>query len=205
MVFYQHKKLVLRNHGMLEEEEKARKRQEEAQRQKQLKANEELFNGSRLLQFNPPLAGTLNGGGGVSSSRGAFSLKRGIEQLLPPVPSSSYDEPVQIYPEGVTTYETLRSMMEDDGVTEMEVATEIVSRAVPLSELECPFYLELPLKKVDMMESVNHPPPILPTPGPPPRRVQSGYVSSPTMCTPTFSTSLCKPNDMFAGSFSKIV
>ena len=184
LVFYQHKRLILRHHGLYEEEEKAKKRQEQKLQQPQ----EDVFNGAQLMQFNPP-AGRLPNG-----LTGHKRLRPNDYFLPPPGNLKDCDECFETNSECSDTMETLYSILDEDDSSEMDVASGLVPKAVPLSELESPFYLELPIKKVDLMEN-NFLPPFQPP------RIPRGYVSSPTLCTPTLSTSSCKPHNIFSGKF----
>lgn len=199
MVFYQHKRLILRHHGWYEEEEKAKKRQEEQQRQKFLRAQEELSKGSRLLQFLPPAKVRRV----LSDPISSFSSSR-LDQFLPPAPPTSSSaahfrdggEGVDGYYDYSDGFET--PMVDDDDSAEPGVVPGIVPKEVPLTEKESPFYLELPVKLVDRME-VN-PQPLPPLPGPP-QRTKHDYVSTPTLFTSTLTTSSCKPSDISSGNF----
>lgn len=234
MVFYQHKKLTLRHHGLHEEEEKHRKRLEEQQRQKQIKAQEELFSGSRLVQFNPPavvgtppiLPGTPWGSTAVPPFPAGLSLPHQHHHLLNGNSLRGFDDNFDVDSDCSDSLDALYSMLDDDvvvntgnsssptAVGKRQVSRLIVPKAIPLSERGCPFYLELPLKRVDVMEEMEKqrpppPPPSLsllsPASSITPCRTGTGspnwIVSSPTLCTPTLSTSSCKPKDVFSGMF----
>ena len=170
MVFYQHKRLTLRHHGWYEEEEKAKKRQELQQRQKFLKAQE---NGSRLIQFQPPNSGSF--------SNPMFSF---------PSPVSSSND--------TSSSNNVHQVMED-GLAGTRVATEVVLEPLPFSEQECPFYLQLPIKKVDLMEAVI---PVLPPhhQSPPTARIPTRFVPTISTTTITMSSS-CKTMDYISGNF----
>ena len=205
LVFYQHKRMVLRHHGWFEEEEKAKKRLEEQQRQKFLKAQEELSNGSTLIEFNPSPSKMRK----VETA--AAGPRRGVlDQYLPPPPppastpgphfSGGLDECLEGNFDLSDTFDIPYSMLNDDDSAEPDVVVGMVPRAVPLTEAESPFYLELPVEKVDREKSS---PPSLPPglPGPP-HRAPRMYVYSPTLSTNTFSTSSCKPSDFSSGNFT---
>ena len=178
MVFYQHKKLTRRFHGWFEEEEKARRRQEEQAKLKQMRAEEEM---GLSGQF-PPL------------------FHPGVPLVPPPLrdPSAQvdYDESFETCSDCSENFESLPYLLDEDptvpGVIEGQVP-----RAVPLSQLESPFYLELPIEKVDREEHSS------------PRvgkstasRLPCSFVSVPTHHTATLSTAACKPKDIFSGNWS---
>ena len=206
MVFYQHKRLVLRHHGMYEEEEKNRKRQEEAQKQKLLKAQEELYNGSRVVQFNPPPRKIMH--------LDPALMRRGSGLVPPPSVAGhlSQDGEDEAFSD-TESFDGFSSIVDHDGEgvdgVDADVVVGVVPRAIPLSETQSPFYLELPVKKVDKMEeearlhAVSAPLPPLPLPVHPTRsNTGRSYVASPSLSTPTFSTSFCKPTAMFSGNFT---
>ena len=204
MVFYQHKKLLLRQHGMLEEEEKARKRQEEQQRQKALKAHQELQSGSRLVQFNPPFS---SGAGAVMRQAVV------INQHLPPPPASREQHSRDwrdVFSSGggfdAICSPTDWGFMEPVG---SEGVPAVVSEAVPLGEQESPFYLELPVRREDTntearkLAASRMPLPLFPPMDARFRKSRRhGFVSSPTICTPTVTLSPCKPRDLVSGHYS---
>ncbi len=181
MVFYQHKKLILRQHGWFEEGEKAKKRLE----QKSEKAQEELLSNSRMIQFNPPIPNVLP----------------------PPLPSNIYDESLETNSDCSDSFDVPYFMLEDGEPTRLDdVVPGFVPRALPFTEAESPFYLELPIKKVDTAAETNFqflqagtgggigsPRPFM--------RFPQSYPSSMSVCTSTLSSSLCKPKDMFSGRY----
>lgn len=195
LVFYQHKKLLLRNHGWSEEEEKAKKRQEEQQRQKALKAQQDLQNGSRLVQFNPP--------GSAPSVASPFpSAKRsGLDQFLPPPPPRDClgSDVVGEYSGGFDSF--CAPLMNDE---DSDGSIGEVPEASPLGEMDSPFYLKLPVKKVDVQTEVARrmpiqllPPSLLRT-----RNTAHGFVSSPALHTSTLTTAQSTPEDRFSGYFA---
>lgn len=189
MVFYQHKKLLLRHHGWFEEEEKAKKRVEEQQRQKALKAQQDLQNGSRLVQFNPP--------GSVHDIVPDFNRSE-VDQFLPP-PSNLGSDGVGDYSGGFDSFcQPFMDWGEPDG------SVSVVPEAIRLGEVDSPFYLELPVKRVDVKAEVARRMPIqlLPPGVVRARNMAHGFVSSPAVRTSTFTTSQCFPRDMFSGNFS---
>lgn len=207
MVFYQHKRLVLRHHGMYEEEEKARKRAEEAQRQKLLKAQEELVGGSRVVQFNPPAPKVLHLDPDVLRKAGGV-MRVASPFPLPPSFARDGDDACA----DAESFDGFCSIADEgDGTADASgVVMGVVPKAIPHSEHNAPFYLELPITKVDMAEEVAKeratstplPPfPSSPLPQSPAIPGARGFVSSPSCPTPTISTSFCKPKDMFSGNF----
>ena len=173
MVFYQHKRLLLRNHGWFEEEEKSKRRQEEQQRQKVLRAQQE---------FSSP----------VSSIPAPPSRKPVLDQFLPPPPHDQYDDDCS---------DVYDDVMDTDGDVMI-----LVPEATPLSERESPFYLELPIRRVDAHEeALSGRLPMFPPPGSLPLRRPRGYVSSPSLSTATLTTSFCKSRNLFSGNFSSKV
>ncbi len=183
MVFYQHKNLLRRQHGWYEEEEKARKRQEEQQRLKMLRTQDEMFTG-RFVHFNPP---------NVSPSTPHHLMPEASSTLLPPASSSLDDE---------TSSECsdIYDPFEDGDLVDDEVIVGRVPRAVPFSQIDDSFYVELPIKQEDAMEVHNMLPPILP-----PVNLPCRYVSTPARNTTTLTTSACKPKDIMSGNWTKWV
>ena len=176
MVFYQHKQLTRRYHGWYEEEEKARQRQEEQARQKLLRAqlDEDLLQGS-LTQFNPPRTTDLDIRYG--------KLDDG---------DLDYDDNFDTCSDCSDTFEPLPYLL-DDNPSEPQVIVGQVPRPVPLSQLESPFYLELPLEKVEL----DNKPPSIET-----EKLPCSYVSVPANYTSTMSVSCCKPKDQLSGNWT---
>lgn len=218
MVFYQHKRMVLRHHGWYEEEEKARKRQEEQQRQKFLKAQEEFSKGATVIELNPPQSKVRKmegatcvapGSSSSSSSGGACGSGSGLlDQFLPPLPpppTLQYGFPAgEMFEEGAQdcydvadTFDLLYSTL--DNSANPNVSVGVVPKPLPLTEEESPFFLELPINKVDRMTLT--PLTLPPLPGPP-QRVHQAFVSPPALATTTFSSSSCKPQDVSSGHFA---
>ena len=183
MVFYQHKNLLRRQHGWYEEEEKARKRQEEQQRLKMLRTQDEMFTG-RFVHFNPP---------NVSPGTPHHLMPEASSTLLPTASSSLDDE---------TSSECsdIYDPFEDGDLYDDEVVVGQVPRAVPFSQIDNSFYVELPIKQEDAMEVPNMLPPILP-----PVNLPCRYVSTPLRNTTTLTTSACKPKDVMSGNWTKWV
>ena len=187
IVFYQHKRMNRRFHGWFEEVEKSRQRQEEQARQKLLKSQEELGFQGRLMHFNPP---TLNFHHAAADSSGI-----GTGALTD---SEDYDESFETCSDCSDTFETLPFLLEED-LQDCPVLSGHVPRAVPFSQLERPFYLELPIKKVDTLaesEALNV-------------KIESAldkfpcrFVSTPSNFTSTISFSSCKPRDVYSGHWS---
>lgn len=196
MVFYQHKRMILRNHGWYEEEEKAKKRLEDQQRQKFLKAQEELSKGSTLIELNPPQSKMRK----IDGARGGV-----LDQFLPPPPpptfgghySGDYDESGEEC--DASDPFDLAYMLNDDDSAAPDVMEGKVPKAIPLSEANSPFYLELPVKRVDRLEATC--PTLSLLPGPP-QRIQRAYVASPTVATTTFTTASCRPHTFGSGNFT---
>ena len=178
MVFYQHKQLLRRQHGWFEELEKARQRQAEQARQKLLRAqlDEDILQGS-LTQFNPPCSNDLDFRyGAVDDGLG----------------DGDYDDNFDTCSDCSDTFETLPYLLDDD-TSELDVVVGQVPRPVPLSQLESPFYLELPIEKVD----IESKPPSIET-----ETFPCSYVTIPTSCTSTMSVSCCKPKDHLSGNWT---
>ena len=176
MVFYQHKQLTRKYHGWYEEEEKARQRQEEQARQKLLRAqlDEDLLQGS-LTQFNPPRTTELD-------------IRYGkIDEG-----DLDYDDNFDTCSDCSDTFEPLPYLL-DDNPSEPQVIVGQVPRPVPLSQLESPFYLELPLERVEL----DNKPPSIET-----EKLPCSYVSVPANYTSTMSVSCCKPKDQLSGNWS---
>ena len=183
MVFYQHKSLLRRQHGWYEEEEKARKRQEEQQRLKMLRTQDEMFTG-RFVHFNPPT---------VSPSTPRHLAPEASSPLLP-APSSRFDD------ETSSECSDIYDPFEDGNLSDDEVVVGRVPRAVPFSQIDESFYVELPIKQEDALEVQNMLPPILP-----PVNLPCRYVSTPVRNTTTLTTSACKPKDVMSGNWTKWV
>ena len=192
MVFYQHKRLILRHHGWYEEEEKAKKRQEEQQRQKYLKMHEEMGKGSTVIELNPPQnkVRKLDGFG----QRGAF---------LPPLGAHTSDMPCEENLEDCYDLSDTFDLayLNDDDSAEPDVVVGVVPKAIPLTEKESPFYLELPVERVDRMQQQSVLPSLSHLPGPS-QRMNRGYVAAPTLATNTCTTTSCKPLSMSSGNFT---
>lgn len=172
MVFYQHKRLTRRFHGWFEEEEKAKQRQEEQQRrQKLLRAQEEMSIQGRMMQLNPP----------------------SLNFLLPPG-AVDYDESFETQSDCSDTFETLSYLLEEDP-EEFDVVVGQVPRAVPFSQLESPFYLELPIEKVDTAKK-------LPNVESEANKLPCSFVSIPTNPCTTLTVSFCKPRDILTGNWT---
>jgi len=221
MVFYQHKRMTLRNHGWYEEEEKARKRQEENERQRALKAQEEMMNNPGITEFNPP----------APLARGGLGLREGPPMCSPIRPqmgrpaSLSLDCPLP----GLFSSSLRKRALEDafdvssdecsdnlDPILPMpysspaapSVVRGVVPRAVPLSEKNSPFYLSLPIKKVDVT-TLNRPPLSLPLqkspylgPQQPPELLSTPTFGTPTDSTPTLCTAACKSGTYLSGNYT---
>lgn len=195
MVFYQHKSMTRRQHGWFEEEEKARQRQEDAARQKMLKAQDDTFNG-KLVHFNLPHIPP-------SYSPNHRYREDGVAE--------EYDENCDTCSDCSDTFETLSCMLEDD-----DVIVGPVPRAVPLSQSDSPFYLEFPLEKYDRSSEVDPSfflelgkerrdsttTTLQSTVSPYGNLLPCSYVATPTNCTSTLSVSSCKPQDVFSGNWT---
>lgn len=187
IVFYQHKRMNRRFHGWFEEIEKSKQRQEEQMRQKMLKSAEEFGLEGRLTHFNPPPLNFCHPAADTSGP-GAGA----------PTDSDDCDENFETCSDCSDTFETLPYLLDED-LDDCEVLSGHVPRAVPFSQLERPFYLELPIEKVDTQkesEELNV-------------KIESAYeklpcrfVSVPSNFTSTVSFSSCKPRDVFSGHWS---
>ena len=183
MVFYQHKNMLRRQHGWYEEEEKARKRQEEQQRLKMLRTQEDLFTG-RFVHFNPP----------NMSPSAPRHIAAEVSSTLPSTASANLDD------ETSSECSDIFEPFQDDEFFDDDVVVGRVPRAVPFSQIDDSFYLELPIKQEDAMEVQNILPPILP-----PINLPCRYVSTPVRNTTTLTTSACKPKDVMSGNWTKWV
>lgn len=195
MVFYQHKGLTRRYHGYYEEEEKQRLRQEEQLRRK---FYEEEQNHQHQLQLHTPLQGRL---------LQPFSIPPTFRSPFLPSPLN-FDHQ---FPNGLSLQHTQRAIedkVEDDPeIEELEELLEedrlcntnaVSSIKVPqkhtLSELEDPFYLELPLEKVDRQREFlkYH---LVPLAYPCP------LASISTQSTTSVTVASSKPEFVFSGNF----
>ena len=174
LVFYQHKTMTRRYHGWYEEEEKTRKRREDEARSKAVK---EMQGNSARLRLSPPLPGRV------------------LPQIFNPVflPRLDLDDAqCDIDPNDLDDF--FDPFMYED--MEGPLAIGRVPKPVRLSQVEDPFYLELPLKTVDSEEERLHPPPLkmfcYPTP----------FVRTPTPFTPSCHYSMCKPANVLSGNWS---
>jgi hypothetical protein len=178
IVFYQHKTMTRRYHGWYEEEEKYRKRREEEARNKAAKAAA-LQHGSITQLHRPPpaLPGRLPS---------PFFIPK---QLF----EDAYDSQSEIDLDDLD--DIFDPFMYDD--IDQPIAVGHVPKPVPFSQIEDPFYLELPVKKVDTKEAQLHVPPLkmirYPTP----------FVSTPTPMTPSCHYSQCKPTNVYSGNWSR--
>lgn len=175
MVFYQHKGLTRRQHGYFEEEEKQKQRQEEnlrrkffeEEQQQALLQQQQYFHQSplqgRFLQPFPSIPPTFRS----LSSRDCCSPKE-TEQS-----DSDCEE-----------------LLDEEIYCEAEVLSIKVPRKHHLSQLEDPFYLELPLKKVDRQQSRLFP-----------IRYPCPYASTLTHSTTSITVASSKPKLVFSGNF----
>lgn len=192
IVLYQHKKLTRRQHGWYEEEEKTRQRQEENARQKLLKENEDA-----LMRFN--FQNGFQANHAYQTQVLAEGFAHGCTNATDSCETSS---------ECSDSLEYIYSLLEDDEEeidnerSDVDVVVIHVSKAEPLSELENPFYLELPITKVDTFEQTQPLGCILKDTA---KSYPFGYVSVPTNCTPTLSLgkSMYKPNYVVSGNFAQ--
>ena len=188
IVFYQHKKLTRRYHGWYEEEQKQKLRNEESARQKLLTEQKNNNLSGNLSQFNFP-----------GTSGQIFPpqiLAEGFARGQRDCDSSS---------ESSDTLEYIYNLLEEEEGLELEMDNPLdipschVPRAMPFSEVEDPFYVELPIKKVDTYEKFRPVPGSVVTPQPYPFRL----VSVPTQHTNSYSNSVCKPQDVITGSYGR--
>lgn len=190
LVFYQHKSLLRRQHGWYEEEEKARKRQEEQQRLKMLRTQEDLFTG-RFVHFNPPHMSPVT----------PHQLPLGYSYMsttLPSCASVDLDESLETSSDCSDNFEPFYPSLEADP-SDVDVVVGQVPRALPFSQIDDSFYLELPIKQEDTMEAQQRVTPILPA------NLPCSYVSSPTRNTTTLTVSACKPKDVMSGNWTQWV
>ena len=223
MVFYQHKRMTLRNHGWYEEEEKARKRQEENERQRALKAQEEMLNNPGITEFNPP-APLARGGLGL---RECLSICTPIHPRMGRPASLSLDCPLPaLFSSRLRkrTFEDTFDVSSDECSDNLDpilplacnspaevpptVVRGVVPRAVPLSEKNSPFYLSLPIKKVDVT-TINRPPLSLPLqkspylgPQQPRELLSTPTFGTSTNSTPTLCMSACKCSTLLSGNYT---
>lgn len=178
IVFYQHKTMTRRYHGWYEEEEKYRKRREEDARVKAAKALQQGevvgFRVRPEVRFPPPVF-----------------LNRSV--YLPPYDPDDSQSELEL--------DDLDDFLDPFLLDEIEKPVTIVRvpKAVPLSQarMDDPFYLELPVKRVDIEEQNYRPPPLRPAFYPTP------FVQTPTQLTPSCHYSSCKPVNVFSGSWSQ--
>ena len=177
MVFYQHKGLTRRQHGYFEEEEKQKLRQEENLRRKFFEEEQQ----QQLLQQQQYLR--------QSSLQGRFI------QPFPSIPPtfrslslSSHD--CCSLKEAEQSDSDSEEMFEEEICCEAEVLSIKVPRKHHLSQLEDPFYLELPLKKVDRQQSQLFP-----------IRYPCPYASTLTHSTTSITVASSKPKLVFSGNF----
>ena len=187
MVFYQHKNLLRRQHGWYEEEEKARKRQEEQQRLKMLRTQEEMFTG-RFVHFNPPNMSP-------STPRHLAAGYSETSGTLPMSTSTNLDDDTN------SECSDIFDLFEDElDICDDDVVVGRVPKAMPFSQIDDSFYVELPIKQEDAMEVQSMLPPILP-----PVNLPCRYVSTPVRNTTTLTTSACKPKDIMSGNWTQWV
>ena len=177
IVFYQHKTMTRRYHGWYEEEEKYRKRREEEARSKAMKEQAALRQAS-LTEFRSP-----------PSLPGRFPAQFFSPTFLPRV---DLDDSLSDFdPNDLDDF--FDPFMYED--FDQPLAIGRVPRPVPLSQVEDPFYLQLPIKKVDLDERP-----------PPPKMVcySAPFVWTPTPVTPSCHYSLCKPVNVYSGNWSRM-
>lgn len=199
MVFYQHKHLRRRYHGYYEEEQKQKERQEEQLRRKLLEAEQEnqfgLFPQFRYNYMTKKLQ--------QSRIINYFPSVR-----IPPTYRPCNDICLKEDDHMSDCSDTVDSMLQElndfDSCEEVDEDSEMeedmlypvktrVSKETLLSETEQPFYLELPLKKIDQELSILLPPRLYPCP----------LLSLQTHSTTTLSFSSSKPPDVISGNHSE--
>lgn len=181
IVFYQHKTMTRRYHGWYEEEEKYRRRREEEAQAKTAKEHA-MMQREDMVQFRS-------------------------QQTVIPGRYQSFFNPTSFLPQ--TDPEDSQSEIDlsdlDDFFDPFVLLQDIdpplaigrVPKPVPLSQVEDPFYLELPVKKIDLEESQFCPPPLKMVHYPSP------FVSTFTAPTPSCHYSLCKPSNIYSGNWSR--
>lgn len=200
MVFYQHKGLTRRHHGYHEEEEKQRMRQEEQLRRKFFEEEQQqyrLLQGRVLQPFSiPPTYRSPS----ISSLHCSLHLSSHYPNGLsiPPTPRATQADEGESIRETDSECEELAELLEEEEEedNDVEVSSIKVPRKLPLSELEDPFYIELPLEKVDMTKQLTSPM-LAPVHYPCP------LASIATHSTTSVTVSSCKPQDVFSGNFAQ--
>ena len=181
MVFYQHKTMIRRHHGWYEEEEKQRKRQEEARNKAAREEEEAQRQQGALMQLHPPLLASR-----LPSQLFPYS------SALSSLREDSWTEDSQSEIDLDDLDDIFDPFMYSDDTP--PVAIGRVPKPIPLSQLEAPFYLELPLKKVDTQKQ---PAPLRPVCYPSP------FVSIPSLPTHTLHYSFCKPSNVYSGHWTQ--
>ena len=204
MVFYQHKHLRRRFHGMFEEEEKQKQRQEEQLRRKLLEV--EQMNQANLFPFfrnSMPLLPPRNNGRLINYNPGSCippTYRPGLVDLFEnePFDATMFD--------CADTVESMLQELEDSDYSDDEdieegnsckVIKTVVAKECSLMETEQPFYLELPLKKIDREELSGR------------SRTSMNVTSFPcpvashrSQSTTTVSYSSVKPQDIISGNYA---
>ena len=199
IVFYQHKSLLRRHHGYWEVEEKRKERQKaqeaEAQGQEEEQEEGEEEESGEEGEMEPVMSEVDS-----QVKSGAFSGR--VIQFNPPPPNVA--NPVTVTAD---TIEAIFSCSSDcfegspllvNGMLKLDDIVGLVPKALQLQQFEKgPFYLELPIQKVDRDEKQ-----IVSV------RVQQQqyackFVSTSTNVTNTLSFATTKPNMLLSGNFSR--
>ena len=186
MVFYQHKHLRLRYHGYYEEAEKQKQRQEEQLQRKLLEADYNNLYYHRTVDMGHVLTRPL--------------CPVRIPPTYRPGLSEDMQEHIETDPESI--FYSFVSDSDDDSSDDddeddiRELSDEVIKGTVPdvttLSETDHPYYLELPLKRIN-----RDVPTLQPVYYPCPMDVCQ------TKSTTTVSYSSSKPQNMFSGSYTR--
>ncbi len=188
IVFYQHKKMTRRYHGWYEEEKKQKQRNEDNARQKLLVEQESNKMSGHLSQFNFP--------GHPEQLFPTEILAEGFAR--------GQREDCDSSSESSDTLEYIYNLLEEEEGLEVEIDNPLnlpschVPRAVPFSEVEDPFFVELPIKKVDTLEQFQQIPGSILRP-----QVYPSRLVSATQYTSSLCNSICKPQDVITGSYVK--
>lgn len=212
MVFYQHKQLRRRHHGFFEEEEKQKQRQEEQQKRKLLEAAEQrspFFRNSFMFSHVPRTTGYLIDY--FSGSHIPPTYRPGYETALCKINEddrmSSCSDTIESMLQELEQYDDSDCEESTDhelvagSVNPSKIIKTVVAAECRLTDMEQPFYMELPLEKVDREEEKRR---TLMMMDPQHRVVYPCPIGSHiSHSTTTLSYSTIKPRDVMSGSYVK--
>ncbi len=206
MVFYQHKHLRRRYHGYFEEEEKQKLRQEEQLRKKLMEVEQQNQTNYFPPQFKNNFSSLLKNNGRLIDYFPSIQIpptyRSGVDCAIPELDfdnmsdcSDKVESMLQELEDSDCSDEDDEDSVEGSEGSSCKVIKTIVPKESSLMDVDQPFYLELPLKRVDreelrgiqLTEGVRYPCPI---------------VSQRTNCTTTVSYSTIQPKNVISGNYA---